>query len=212
MMDITDLRDDYCMDSLGRSDLNACPFEQFEIWFAQALRAKVPEPNAMILATASAEGSPSSRTLLLKGFGKEGFIFYTNYGSQKAQDIDANPRASMTFLWLPVARQVHLRGSVERLSEEESLAYFSSRPRKSQLAAWASKQDTAIASRAILDTAYAKVEQRFEGKEVSKPPYWGGYRLHASEFEFWQGRPSRLHDRFVYRQKEGEWGLERLMP
>lgn len=197
-------------------DLPGEPVDLFAAWFAEATAAGLPEPNAMILATASPEAEPSARIVLLKGYGTDGFRFFTNHTSRKGRDLAANPRAALVFPWHPLQRQVRVSGPVYRLSEEESVAYFRTRPRGARLGAWASRQSSVIASREELDARFAELAARWpESTEVPKPPFWGGYRVVPEEIEFWQGRPDRMHDRIRYRRPPGDrdgWVIERLSP
>ncbi len=212
-MAISDMRTDYGMAGLLEKDLAKNPFRQFEQWFQEAEAAKVPEPNAMTLATAGRDGRPSARTVLLKGCDGRGFVFYTNYESRKGRELDANPHATLLFPWVAMERQVIIEGPLARVSREESEAYFHSRPRASQLAAWASPQSTAIAGRAVIEESYRVIAKKYEGREVPLPPNWGGFRLGPETVEFWQGRRSRLHDRLRYRRETGgDWVVERLAP
>jgi pyridoxamine 5'-phosphate oxidase len=211
--DLAGLRRTYDRGALAEEQVAADPLDQFRRWMHDALIFGVPEPNAMVLATSSADGMPSARTVLLKGVTDEGFAFFTNYESEKAADLAANPRAALVFPWHVMERQVRVSGTVVRLSEGESLAYFRTRPRESQLGAWASAQSTVVSGRQQLDEAYAAVEQRFPADaDVPKPPFWGGYRVLPAEVEFWQGRHGRLHDRLRYRRADQGWKLERLAP
>lgn len=212
-MALADMRKDYSLAGLLEKDLAKNPFRQFEKWFQEAEAAKIPEPNALTLATAGRDGRPSARTVLLKGCDGRGFVFYTNYDSRKARELEANPRATLLFPWVAMERQIIVEGAVTRVSREESEAYFHSRPRPSQLAAWASPQSTAVAGRAVLEESYRVVEKKYEGREVPLPPNWGGFRLAPETVEFWQGRRSRLHDRLRYRRETGgDWVIERLAP
>ncbi|MEU8775021.1 pyridoxamine 5'-phosphate oxidase [Streptomyces sp. NPDC048606] len=189
------------------------PMAQFARWFRQAAVAHVFEPNAMIVSTADAAGRPSSRTVLLKRFDDRGFVFFTNYGSRKMREIDENPFASLLFPWHPIARQVVVTGSAERIGRDETAAYFRSRPHGSQLGAWASEQSRVIGSREELDRRYAELAERYpEGEQVPVPPEWGGVRVVPDAVEFWQGHENRLHDRLRYVADDGEWRVERLCP
>jgi len=199
------------MAGLLEKDLAKNPFRQFEKWFAEAEAAKVPEPNAMTLATTGRDGRPSARTVLLKAADGRGFVFYTNYESRKGRELADNAQAALVFPWITMERQVIVEGPVVRVSREEAEVYFHSRPRASQLAAWASPQSTVIAGRPVIEESYRVVERKYEGREVPLPPQWGGYRLSPVTVEFWQGRRSRLHDRLRYRREDGgDWVVERL--
>ncbi|MBR8833424.1 MAG: pyridoxamine 5'-phosphate oxidase [Stigonema ocellatum SAG 48.90 = DSM 106950] len=212
-MDIENLRRNYTQAGLRRQDLKEDPFEQFQILFQEACAANLLEPNAMILATASAQAEPSLRTVLLKYFDKEGFVFFTNYESKKARQIQENPQVSLLFLWLPLECQVQIIGTAEKISPAQSLKYFATRPRSSQIGAWCSQQSTIISSRKILEMKFEEMKQKFMNHEVPLPSAWGGYRVIPRSFEFWQGRPNRLHDRFLYsRQDNGSWEIQRLAP
>lgn len=197
---------------LKRIALKENPLEQFQLWFDEAVATSRFEANAMILSTATKEGRPSSRTVLLKGLDPRGFIFYTNYESRKGREIEENPIASLTFAWLEYPRQVIVEGSLEKISQEQSRAYFSTRPRRSQIAAFVSQQGKVLTSRKELEQAFDAAEKKYEGREIPLPENWGGYLVKPTAIEFWQGRRDRLHDRFLYR-KEGEvWVIERLSP
>jgi pyridoxamine 5'-phosphate oxidase len=212
-MELHNIREEYRHGELDPAAMPASPFPFFAEWFDAARHAGLAEPNAMTLATASPAGRPSARIVLLKGFGDEGFSFYTNYHSRKGVELDANPFAALVFAWLELERQVRIEGTVSRLPEEESVRYFQSRPRGSQLGAWASAQSEVIPDRSVLETRLAELERRYEGEPVlPKPPGWGGYLLKPASVEFWQGRPSRLHDRIRYRLAGEEWVKERLAP
>jgi pyridoxamine 5'-phosphate oxidase len=212
-MDIHHLREEYTQAALSRKDLQTDPFQQFERWFQQACHAELQEPNAMVLATASAQGEPLVRTVLLKYFDNDGFVFFTNYESRKARHIDANPHVAVLFLWLPLQRQVQITGRAMKISTAESLKYFATRPRGSQLGAWCSPQSSIISSRQMLQMEFEKMRQKFLNHEVPLPSFWGGYRIIPDSFEFWQGRSNRLHDRFLYiRQDNDHWEINRLAP
>lgn len=211
------MREQYVTDGLAETGLPGDPLEQFALWFKEAARETdaIHEPNAMVVSTADAEGRPSSRTVLLKGFDERGFVFFTNYESRKARELTANPYVSLLFPWHPMARQVIVSGTAARVGREETVAYFRTRPHGSQLGAWASAQSSVLASRVELDRAYADLAARYpEGEQVPVPPNWGGFRVTPAAVEFWQGRVDRLHDRLRYvRQEEGRgWRVERLSP
>jgi pyridoxamine 5'-phosphate oxidase len=215
--DLSQLRRDYRRRGLQRTDLHADPLEQFRLWFEQACAAELLEPNAMVLSTSDGQ-RPSSRTVLLKAFDRRGFVFFTNYASRKAQEIDATTQVSLLFPWYGLERQVIVLGPAERISTAESLAYFVSRPFGSRLGAWVSQQSTVISSRSILEMQWQHLKQRFADGQVPLPSGWGGYRVEPLELEFWQGGENRLHDRFRYRRspqpegKEVNWSIERLAP
>ncbi len=212
-MSLADLRKDYCLAGLAEKDLARDPFRQFEKWFQEAEAARIAEPNAMVLATATPDGPPSARTVLLKGIDGRGFVFYSNYASRKGRELELSPRATLLFPWIAQERQVIVDGSVSRITREESEAYFHSRPLPSQLSAWASQQSSIVSGRKVLEDAMKEVERKYAGQTVPLPPHWGGYRLKPEAVEFWQGRRSRLHDRLRYRRNEsGEWIVERLAP
>ncbi|MEV0581495.1 pyridoxamine 5'-phosphate oxidase [Nonomuraea sp. NPDC050310] len=196
---------------LLESEMAADPFAQFAIWFQEALAAGLPEPNAMVVATASAGGRPSARTVLLKGYDERGFVFYTNYESRKGRDLTENPRASLLFPWHPIRRQVRVEGSVVRLTQADSAEYYNSRPYGSRIGAWASRQSAVVRSREELDERYEKLAARWP-EEPPVPDFWGGYRVIPSEVEFWQGQTDRMHDRLRYRAAHPGWVLERLAP
>lgn len=206
------LRKEYRFGTLEREDLVANPFEQFGRWLTQAVEAGVPKPDAMVLSTASGSGKPSSRIMLLKGFSEEGFVFYTNYESPKAKDLTENPRAALLFFWPQKERKIRIEGRVKRLSAKESEAYFRTRPRESQLASWISRQSRVVAERKDLETKLETIRKKFDGRDVPRPPFWGGYRVIPSLFEFWQGRENRLNDRFRYRKTAQGWKTDRLQP
>ncbi len=212
MVDLAALRREYRYGSLSQGEVDSDPITQFRRWFAEAMSAEVLEPTAMTLATADSQARPSARIVLLKGVDELGFVFHTNYQSRKADELEANPAASLLFFWKEIDRQVRVEGEVHKLSQEESRLYFASRPRGSQLGAWASPQSRVLASREQLRELLRQTEQRFADDEVPLPPSWGGYRLRPHTLEFWQGRESRLHDRLRYREDEGGWKVERLAP
>lgn len=206
------LRKEYTRAGLRETDLHPDPIEQFRRWFDDVLAADLHEPNAMILATATPDGRPSARTVLLKGFDGRGFVFYTNYEGRKSRELEANPRAALLFYWGVLERQVRIEGHTFRTSEKESDAYFASRPRGSQVGAWVSEQSRPVESRAVLERRVQELEAEYEGREIPRPPFWGGYRVEPEIIEFWQGRENRLHDRLVYRRAYGGWKTERLQP
>lgn len=206
------LRSEYESTRLDKATASRNPFEQFEIWLAEAIAAEVDEPNAMVLSTATAQGKPSGRVVLLRGFDRKGFVFYTNYDSHKAEEIAENPRASLVFFWSKLQRQIRIEGEVSRASRRLSEAYFETRPRESQIGAWASAQSRAIRNRGELEKQIAEIEKRFAGKEVPCPDFWGGFVVKPNLFEFWQGGKSRLHDRLRYIKTKSAWKIERLCP
>lgn len=212
-MSLSDLRREYTLAGLKESDLDPSPFRQFDKWFQQALAAEVLEPNAMTLATSTLDGKPSARVVLLKGFDTSGFVFFTNYESQKGRELSENPHAALVFHWIELERQVRLSGRVSRVSVEESEEYFRSRPAGSQLGAWVSRQSQVVSGRKSLEDKLEELTQQYQTKPVPLPPYWGGYRLAPEMIEFWQGRPNRLHDRLRYTLQPGNsWLIERLSP
>jgi pyridoxamine 5'-phosphate oxidase len=209
---LDELRKEYTLAGLAEKDLAKDPFRQFEKWFQEAEASKLVEPNAMVVATAGRDGRPSARTMLLKGVDGRGFIFFSNFESRKGRELEANPQATLVFPWFPFERQVIVEGSVGKVAREEAEAYFHSRPRGSQLSAWASPQSSIISGRAVLEESMKALEQKYAGKEIPLPPHWGGWRLAPVTVEFWQGRRSRLHDRLRYRRNKDEWVIERLAP
>ncbi|HEX2218423.1 MAG TPA: pyridoxamine 5'-phosphate oxidase [Gemmatimonadales bacterium] len=209
---IADLRREYARARLDEKDVSPDPVAGFARWFAEAQAAAVDEPNAMVLATATPDGRPSARVVLLKGFDERGFVFFTDYRSRKGAELEANPRAALALYWGEVERQVRIEGTVTRTSEQESELYYRTRPLGSRLGAWVSHQSLPIASRNVLEAGLREVERRFAGGDVPLPPHWGGYRLWPELFEFWQGRESRLHDRIRYRRDGEHWSIERLSP
>jgi pyridoxamine 5'-phosphate oxidase len=211
-MDLADLRLSYTKAGLTEDDVDPDPFRQFEQWMSQAISSQLIEPNAMILATVDASGKPNARAVLLKGFDPSGFVFYTNYESRKSHEIGANSSVCLLFYWAELERQVRIAGRAGRVPEAESEAYFQSRPVGHQLGAWVSKQSEVIAGREVIEESLASVAKRFEPGPVPRPPYWGGFRVVPHAFEFWQGRPNRLHDRLEYVLTNGTWTIRRLSP
>lgn len=211
-MDIGDMRRDFESEGLDREHLDDDPVRQFEHWFNDAREAGILEPNAMSLATTGADSQPDLRTVLLKYFDHDGFVFYTNYGSRKARELEENPKAALLFPWVGLNRQVIVQGSVSRVSQTESLRYFASRPRGSQLGAWVSEQSRVIRSRGLLEQKVAEIKRKFGDGDIPLPSFWGGYRVVPHRIEFWQGRPSRLHDRFEYLRSDNGWTIQRLQP
>ena len=212
MIDVETLRREYTQGSLDIDDLKQSPFEQFTIWFEQACGAKLQDPNAMSVATVSAQGEPSLRTVLLKHFDETGFVFVTGYESRKGQDIAQNPNVALMFPWLALERQVIISGAAAKISIDEALRYFDKRPLDAQISAWASAQSQPVESRSALQERWDEAKRKY-GAKVPLPPHWGGYRVAPKTIEFWQGRPSRLHDRFRYnKQTNGSWTIQRLGP
>jgi pyridoxamine 5'-phosphate oxidase len=209
--DLAQLRVDYKRAALSERDASADPYRQFSRWFDEAIAAAVPEPNAMTLATVDARGHPAARIVLLKSVDARGFVFHTNYDSRKGRDVAANPHVALLFFWPELERQVRIEGLATRVSAEESDAYFAQRPHGSQLSAWASPQSARVADRAELEARFAAAEARFTA-QVPRPPNWGGIRVAADRFEFWQGRASRLHDRLEWTCNAGAWSIARLAP
>ena len=210
-VDLTNLRKEFRQTGLNRSELDSDPFKQFSLWFSQAIKVGIVEPSAMSLATAD-ESEIGIRTVLLKHFDDKGFVFFTNYGSKKSQQIEVKPQAALLFLWLDLDRQVKIVGSVEKITTLESIKYFASRPKDSQLGAWASQQSATISSRSLLVSQFESMKNKFSKGEVPLPDFWGGYRVIPQSIEFWQGRESRLHDRFIYQRSETGWSINRLSP
>ena len=211
--DIADLRKEYIRGGLKEDHAHPNPIDQFRKWFEEALAANLHEPNAMTLATASSDGRPSARVVLLKGFDERGLVFYTNYEGRKARDLEENPYCALIFYWGELERQVRVEGSVSRVSGEESDEYYRSRPRGSQLSAWTSEQSRPVAGRDALEERLRRLEDEYEKRDVPRPPFWGGYRVEPEAIEFWQGRENRLHDRLLYRcSGDGRWSIKRLQP
>lgn len=212
-MQIADIRKDYRLQTLDEAEVAVDPIQQFGVWWQEALQSEIVEVNAMTLATANEQGIPSARIVLLKGFDERGFVFFSNYESQKAGDLQVNPLASLVFFWKELERQVRISGRVEKVTELESDQYFQSRPEGSRIGAWASPQSTVITSREVIEEKVAALQASFEGKEIPRPLHWGGYRVLPVKIEFWQGRSNRLHDRIQYSlQANGHWIIERLAP
>ena len=208
--DLSNLRKEYLKSGIVKDDLKSNPIEQFSLWFDQAIEANIIEPSAMSLATS--DDYIGIRTVLLKFFDDKGFVFFTNYESKKSKQIQNNPQAALLFPWLALERQVKIIGSVEKITKLESLKYFSSRPKDSQIGAWSSQQSSKISSRAILVDQFAVMKKKFANGEIPLPEFWGGYRVVPQSIEFWQGRESRLHDRLIYERKDNGWDISRLSP
>jgi len=208
---LASIRKDYALKTLEEKNVDRDPIRQFGVWMVEAIHAQVPEPTAMSLATVDSRNRPSNRIVLLKGVDARGFVFYTNYESRKGRELAANPGAAMTFLWKELERQVRIEGTIEKVTEEESTAYYATRPLGSRIGAWASPQSSVIENRAWLEARWAELTKQY-GEHPSRPPHWGGYRLLPDRIEFWQGRLSRLHDRIVYTREGGAWQTSRLAP
>ncbi|MGB6298363.1 MAG: pyridoxamine 5'-phosphate oxidase [Rivularia sp. (in: cyanobacteria)] len=210
---IAELRQDYTLQGLSETEIDSNPFAQFKKWFDEALSADILEPNAMTVATTTPEGKPSARMVLLKDYDARGFVFYTNYNSHKAQELAENPQAALVFWWAELQRQIRISGRVEKISDSESDKYFYSRPFSSRLGAWASNQSEVIENREVLERNLEQLKEKYQDREIPRPPHWGGIRVIPAEIEFWQGRSSRLHDRLVYtRDYDDGWKIERLSP
>lgn len=213
LIDIAGFRHEYIGEGLRRAYLDPDPIKQFDNWFAAAIEARIYDANAMALATATSDGKPSVRVVLLKSFDERGFVFYTNYDSEKGRQLEQNPRAALVLYWMEVERQIRIEGTVEKTPREESERYFHTRPAGAQLGAWASRQSATIDGRQVLEARLAEMKQRFAEVDIPLPPHWGGYRVKPEIMEFWQGRPDRLHDRFRYTlQSNGTWSIDRLAP
>jgi pyridoxamine 5'-phosphate oxidase len=212
MLELQSMRREYRRAELDESGVAANPFSQFEQWFSEAQNAQVPEPNTMVLATSGAENFPNIRAVLLKRFDERGFVFFTNYNSNKAHEIDQNPHVAAEFIWLELERQVRVRGRCEKVGSAESLAYFAKRSRDSRIGAWISDQSKVIGSRKLLLMQFEKMKAKFKDGDIPLPDFWGGYRIVPESVEFWQGRESRLHDRILYTHCNGTWTIERLAP
>lgn len=212
MTSIADLRREYASRALGEDQADADPIRQFTAWFDEAASAQILDVNAMTLATTTRDGDPDARIVLLKGFDDDGFVFFTNYESAKGRELAANPRACLLFFWVELERQVRITGPVTKVSRAESEEYFHSRPFESQVGAWASAQSTPVTNRAVLESRYAELTEQYAGQAVPLPAFWGGYRVAPEKVEFWQGRPSRLHDRLLYTRGADGWSRTRLAP
>ncbi|MFB9153200.1 pyridoxamine 5'-phosphate oxidase [Vibrio gallaecicus] len=211
-MELTDIRREYAKGGLRRKDLHADPIDQFNLWLEQAIEAKLTDPTAMTVATVDKNGQPFQRIVLLKNVEKDGFIFYTNLGSRKAQHLEDCSKISLHFPWHPLERQVHITGTAEKLTALENMKYFSSRPKESQLAAIASKQSSRISARGVLEGKYLELKQKFAKGEIPVPTFWGGFRVKPESIEFWQGGEHRLHDRFLFSRDDSRWDIDRLAP
>ena len=212
VLDISNFRREYLLGGLQREGLDPDPIRQFGNWFEQARKTDIADPTAMILATVGADGQPSQRTVLLKYFDADGFVFFTNYGSRKAKEIAGNARVNLLFVWLELERQISIAGTASRISSVESARYFMSRPRDSQVAAWVSSQSHPLSSRQFLLQKFNEMKTKFGEGKIPLPSFWGGYRVVPHAIEFWQGRKNRLHDRFLYSPDDGNWKIERLAP
>jgi pyridoxamine 5'-phosphate oxidase len=210
--DLARVRKEYSRHSLDELDVDLNPLAQFHLWFQEAMKAELPEPNAMVLATATPDGKPSARVVLLKGFDERGLVFFTNYEGRKSVELAENPQAALLFFWSELERQVRIEGTVERTSKQESEEYFKTRPLETRLGTWASRQSSVIPSRSFLEQKMLDLKNHFGNQEIPLPPFWGGFRLQPKAFEFWQGRENRLHDRVRYSLQAGVWRIERLSP
>jgi len=215
MMEITEIsqiRRHYSLTELSEKTVSNDPFQQFSLWMEEVIKSKSIDPSAMVLATADKNAIPNVRVVLLKGMDKEGFVFYTNYGSKKGRELIENPNASLLFFWKEFERQIRISGKVSKVSQKESEDYFYSRPYESRLAAWASNQSEVIPGRNFLEERFVEMKKKYEGKEIPLPPFWGGFKLFPNNFEFWQGRENRLHDRICYIKENKKWKIIRLAP
>lgn len=210
---IADIRKDYMLQALLEEDVHDNPFSQFSRWWDEAIASVITEVNAMTLATATKDGVPSARIVLLKGFSETGFVFFSNYNSHKGKELESNPKAALVFFWKELERQVRIEGDVEKITSEESDLYYNSRPAGSRIGAWASPQSQPVTSRQVLENSFATFSEKFKDDLIERPPHWGGYSLRPNKLEFWQGRASRLHDRIQYvLQNENQWKIQRLAP
>jgi len=209
---IAGIRKDYKLKSLLEADLKKDPVEQFSVWWDEAVKSDIAEVNAMTLATCNADGRPSARIVLFKGLTNDGFVFYTNYQSNKGKELERNPYAALVFFWKELERQVRIEGAVEKINEAESDSYFQSRPAGSKIGAWSSAQSSTVASREVIEESYLNYLKKFETNPIPRPPFWGGYIVKPKKIEFWQGRSSRLHDRIMYSKQNEDWKIERLSP